>query len=173
MIKGIRSENQSLNEYHAYMDIANQFHNTLWNKGLLELQEQAYKIIQKVNTNFPEETPIVLHAGNGLNDSLLLTFLKKERVFQLEGHEVRNSTPRYHVQMPADWMEKKYPNWPELPVGDQKELTEVELKKVDEFLKGGKHIGQFLFTINSDEYDGWDIKLIDFVQEDGKEVTNA
>jgi hypothetical protein len=173
IIKGVKPLNQSLIEFHAYMDIANQFHNTLWSKGILELQEQAQKIIQKINSYSPDETPILLHPSNGLNHSLVLTFLTKEKIFQLEGHEVRNSTPRYHIQMPADWMEKKYSNWPYLTFHDKRELTEVELKKVDEFLKGQKDTGQFLFTIKSDEYADWEIKLIDFVQENGKEVTNG
>lgn len=151
-----------------------EIHQKVWNKGKEELSVYLQKVIalqekenkDEVRMNFIEDKPTE-------EDLNYLCF----RLFRVRGYEVRNANPRYHVQMPANWMSLRYPDWTRLPIGKQNQLFHTEMRKIEDFFKKTNlrtFVGSFL-----NEYEGWKIELIDFTHpqydefEKGKEEGNA
>lgn len=86
-------------------------------------------------------------------------------LFKITAFEVRNANPRYHVQMPADFLPRKWADWNQLSKQEQNQRIELEMKKVSAFLDGSNPQANCMITTFQKEFEGWKIELIDFVHE--------
>lgn len=142
-----------------------QLHQKVWDKGEKALFEHIEQVMAEkekeyrdtIHLNFIEDKPTE-------EDLNYLCF----GLFRVRGYEVRNANPRYHVQMPANWMALRYKDWTRLTIREQNERFHTEMKKVEGFINSNQH--RTLITSFLNEYEGWKIELIDFTHPQYQEL---
>ncbi|MFN3802619.1 hypothetical protein [Belliella pelovolcani] len=91
----------------------------------------------------------------------------------IQWFDIKNTTARYHIQMPEDHMRKKYPFFNDWDKRKQKNAFEDEIKKVSDFIKEKNPNTQFILTTFQKDFLGWKINLLDYVIDEGKEESNG
>jgi hypothetical protein len=136
--------------------VTERFDRVLWNKDLDSLSECLKKMANGILEAHGENDFECRNYTTGGNSSYI-----RSGLFALKIEVVKNALPRYHVQMPENWMERLYAEFQNFPENEKRILFEDEVEKVSDWIKS-KNESTIITTFN-EKYPGWKIEVVDFV----------